>query len=205
MNWPLHWVGWHRVSLPELDPSGNRDSPATVKRLLYFFIQLCLLRVGPQDLPAAWVLLWLLLPINLLVGILLIGDSLGGLDKAFAAALIDLLVMLGWTSLLLNFKRHRERFVQTLTSLLGVGILIGCLALPLQLSLADVTGAGDLDFATQLLSMLLLFVMVWSILVSGHVYRHALDVSLGLGMGLALSYSVIITLVIGLIFPASGG
>jgi hypothetical protein len=176
-----------------------------VKRLLLFFIELCLLRAAPQDLPGVWVLFWLLLPVSLLLGMLLIGSSLGGLDRAFFAALIDLGVMLSWTGLLLGFKRHGERFLQTVTGLLGIGIVLGLLVLPLQLALADIPADAELGLITQLASVLLLFAMVWSMVVSGHVYRHALDVSLGLGMGLALSYSVITTLVIGLIFPATGG
>ncbi len=176
-----------------------------MKRLLQFFIELCLLRATPQDLPGAWLLVGLLLPINLLVGMLLIGDGLGGLDRAFVAAVVDLLVMSAWTRMLLVFKKHSGRFLQTLTALLGIGTVLGLIALPMQLALGDVSVGADAGVLTQLLSLLLLFVMVWSIVVAGHVYRHALEVTLGLGMGLALSYSVITTLIIGVIFPEGSG
>jgi hypothetical protein len=178
-----------------------------MKQLLQFFVDLCLLRTGPQELPASALLFWLLLPINLALGMLLIGDSLDGLDRAFFAAMVDLFVMLGWTGMLLVFKRHQGRFLQTVTAMLGMGVLLGSLALPLQIALGSGAAGADADagFVEQFLSMLLLFVMVWSMVVTGHVYRHALDVSLGLGMGLALSYSVVTTLLIGMLFPLAGG
>lgn len=176
-----------------------------MKPLLRFFVELCLLRAGPQDLPAAWPLFWLLMPVNLLIGMLLIGAGLGGLDKAFFAAMVDALVLLGWLQLLLVFKRHPARFLQSATALLGSGALLGLLALPLQLSLGDGGNAEGLDLVSQTLSLLVLFLMVWSMVVTANVLRHALEVGFGLAMGLSLCYAVLTTLLVGLLFPAGGG
>jgi hypothetical protein len=177
----------------------------TVKRLLQFFVELCLLRAGPQDLPASWLLFWLLLPLNLLLGLLLIGDTLGGLDKAFLGALVDLLVMLGWLELLLVFKRHPRRFLQSATALLGSGVLLGLVTLPLQLALGDRGGTGELELLTQTLSLLVLFLMLWSMVVTANVLRHALEVGFSLAMGLSLCYAVLTTLLVAVLLPAGGG
>ncbi len=173
-----------------------------MKRLLNYFVDLCLLRAAPQDLPAAWLLFWLMLPVNLAVGILLIGNNFGGPDKAFLAALVDIAVMLSWVWLLLAFKRHSGRFLQSATALLGCGAVLGALALPLQVAVGD---GASLDVAGQIAALMLFFILIWSLVVTAHIFRHALETGMGLAMGLSLSYSLLTTLIIGLFFPQSGG
>ncbi|MBU0499133.1 MAG: hypothetical protein KJ558_15205 [Gammaproteobacteria bacterium] len=168
-----------------------------VKPLFSYFIDLCLLRAGPQDLPATGMLFWLLLPLSLTVSALLVSVDVGGLDRGFVAALLDLVLMLSWVWLLLSFKRHGPRFLQTSTAMLGCGALLGTLGLPLQMAAAT----GGIHLA----ALGLFFVLFWSLVVIAHILRHALEVGMGLAMGLALTYSVIISLVINFFFPGTGG
>ena len=51
---------------------GGRRPGSRMKALLNYFVRLCLLRAGPQDLPASGVLFWLALGANLLAGVLLL-------------------------------------------------------------------------------------------------------------------------------------
>jgi len=168
-----------------------------VKRLFSYFINLCLLRAGPQDLPGVWLLFWLLLPLSLTVSTLLVRSDVGGLDKGFVAALLDLVLMLSWVWLLLSFKGRPARFLQTTTALLGCGALLGTLGLPLQMAAA---GGG-----APLAALSLFFVLVWSVVVVAHILRNALEVGMGLAMGLALTYSILISFVINFFFPKIGG
>ena len=168
-----------------------------MKRLFSTFINLCLLRAGPQDLPAAWLLFWLILPLSLMISALLVSADVGGLDKGFVAALLDLILMLSWIGLLLSFKHRSSRFLQTSTALLGCGTLLGALGLPLQM--AAVSGGAPLA------ALSLILILVWSVVVVAHILRHALEVGLGLAMGLAFTYSILISLVINFFFPRIGG
>lgn len=172
-----------------------------MKKLLRFFIDLCLLRASPEALPSSWWLLWLLLPLQLLVNMALVGDSLGGLDKAFLASGLDVAVLLGWLWMGLRFMNHPERLQQAASALLGCGVLLGLLLLPIQWALGL-----ELEQAPEpgmgLLAVLLIALTIWSALVNGSIFRHALGVRLGLGVALALTATVLSTLVIGALFPS---
>lgn len=168
-----------------------------MKALFDYFLALCRLRAGPQDLPAAWPLFWLILPLNLLAGALLIAPDVGGPDRGFLAALLDLMVILSWVWLLLAFMGRQARYLQTATALLGSNAVLATSALPLQWM--------AVNGAPAVAEVLLFVVMAWSLVVIAHILRHALEVGLGLAMGLALTYSVVTSLIINLFFPVSGG
>ena len=145
-------------------------------------------------------LLWLVLPLNLVVGVLLIGNDFGGPDKALFAALLDIVISLLWIWLLLAFKHHPGRFLQSATALLGSGVLVGLLALPLQMMAGDGTEPG---LPAHLAGVALFFVLLWSLMVVAHILRHALEVRMGLAMGLALTYSILTTVIVRSLFPES--
>jgi hypothetical protein len=169
-----------------------------VKRLLNFFVDLCLLRVPPQRLPASKVLFWLMLPLNLVVGIIMIGDRFGGLDRAFVAALLDLLLIMLWLWGLLAFKHHVGRFLQSATAVMGTGVLLGLFVLPLQVAVGDGTTGGAV---AEVAGVFLFLAVIWSQVVTAHILRHALDIGMGLALGLSMTYTIVITLLLGILFP----
>ena len=81
--------------------------------LFRFFVELALLRRGPQDLPASPVLLALLAGLNVVVGAANGTDLFGGARAAFGANLLDLLLSMLLLFALLQFKGHLARWQQT--------------------------------------------------------------------------------------------
>ena len=63
---------------------------------------------------------------------------------------------------------------------MGVGVLMSLLALPL------LTSGGELQEGAVLL---LLGLMIWSVVVMGHILRHTFDLTMGQGVALAALYS----------------
>ena len=173
-----------------------------MNRLFRYFIALCLLRVGPQDLPASPFLFRLALALNLLVGVVLIGDNFGGPVRALFAASLDIALLLMWIyALLAVFGTGTQRFVQSATALLGGGALTGLLALPLEAM------NGAVDAGTMLGTLVggtLLFVMLWSMVVVAHILRHALEIRMGSAIWMTLVYSVVTTIFIYSLFHVSG-
>ncbi|WP_045223494.1 hypothetical protein [Methyloterricola oryzae] len=159
--------------------------------LIQLFIDICLFRRGPQDVPASQLLLGLAVLVYLTVGVVLLG--LEGMSmEAVLQALVELLILLGFVWGNLKFLRLQKRFVQTAIAMLGADALISSLAIPPVAWMAYSAGARGAY-------LLLLLLMLWHLAVVAHILRHALSRPLGVGIGLAVvyvvaSYQVMLTL-----------
>jgi len=158
-----------------------------LQALIYFFVELCLLRKGPQELPASSALLGLALGADLAVGVV-IGLAAGvsaGIGLTRGAVEIALMLMLLY--LALHFTRRLPRFTQTATALLGAGALIG-LAAALPVAMLP---AGEAEPPSALAVLLFLGLIAWSVLVAGHILRHTFGLTLGQGAVIALAFDLL--------------
>ncbi|MBK5967669.1 MULTISPECIES: hypothetical protein [Thiorhodovibrio] len=162
--------------------------------IVHFFVDICLLRRAPQDLPASQLVLGLVIGASLLGSMLLamtagemalIGLLQGALDTGF------LLVLLYG---ILRLVDKPTRFLQTGTALIGADTLIGLFALfPLSL-------AGSVDETSPvrvLAAMVFLMLVVWGVTATAHILRHAFEIRLSQGVFLAIAYDVLSFMVIG--------
>ena len=115
---------------------------------------------------------------------------------------LDTLVMVlfAWTLLLLMKKS--ARLVQTLTALAGTGTVLGVVGLPLILQAAR-TQTEDGPAGILVLAWLLM--LVWSIAVQAHIFRHALSTGYGTGLLLAGLHTVLIVTLVETLFPRVAG
>lgn len=163
-------------------------------KLLNFFVDLCLLRRAPQDLPASQSLLAVVLVANALAGVVLGIQTWAGAGVALAATALDIGVLLGLLRVALQVRGVTPRFTQSATALLGAGTLFTLLAMPLQplLDTPEEIEAG---------ALLYLLLLIWVQLVYGHVLRHALNLNLVSGVALSLVYTFTSAVLIELLFP----
>ncbi len=169
--------------------------------LVRFFWQLCLLRRGPQDLPASLPLLAWLALLNVLIGTTGTLSHFGGASRAFAASVLDTLIVAGLVYATLAFAGHRPRLVQVLTAVYGIGVLFGAAFLPVQLLAGNAEALGLLVLAN-------LVALAWIHVALGHVLRHALELDLWAGIAIAIGYTVIGVIVVNTYLPpvvGSGG
>ncbi len=155
--------------------------------LFHLFLDICLFRKGPQDVPASGALLWLCLIGYGLSGLAVL---LAGFEPALALleTVVEIILLAGLCYGLLSLAHHRARFVQTLTTLAGTGALLTVMAFPLVIWI----GQENARHEQGMLSTLLFFGLVgWSLAVTAHVLRHALSVSRTLGILYATGYFVI--------------
>ncbi len=157
-------------------------------KLLKLFIDFCLLRAKPYDVPASRSLLALTLIVYAVMSVALASVQLS-LGKALLYALADIMVLALVTHTLLLLRRLPARLMQTLTALAGTGALFELLALPL----ARATEPSPLLFG----------LMIWSIAVSAHILRYALSVSFARGMLASVGYVVVNLIVMSALFPAT--
>jgi hypothetical protein len=152
-------------------------------KLLRTFFEIAVWRKGPQDLPASRALACASLIAY--IAIEFVGVQFFDLDLTAAVIFIgvDVLMLSAWLWLVLAFFGRRQRFVQTITATLGVGVLILLLdifmrALQLRLGVGDAFSGNWLFIRFMIIA-----------LVMGRIFMHALD--RGLVTGMALTVAII--------------
>jgi hypothetical protein len=165
-----------------------------------FFVELCVLRRAPQDLPASSALFATVVGASILVGLMV--GLLAGL--AFGVSLIQTIVEIALTLLALllalRLTRRGARFLQAATALLGSGAVIGVVAM-LPLSLNPMASEESELAAFGALLLFLLF--VWSVVVSGHILRHTLQITLGQGAAISVAFKIGLVLLVGSLFATA--
>lgn len=165
--------------------------------LLNVFVDLCLLRRGPQDLPASWGLLILVLALDVGAGVLLGRMVWDSVLPAIGATALDIAVLLLLLYAALRVRVVLPRFAQSATALLGTSALFTLLAMPLQ-PLLDVPNGADPDAVGALIYLLY---VAWVQVVYGHILRHTLNLQLSAGIAVALAYTLTSAVVVELLFP----
>ena len=162
--------------------------------LLMIFVRISLLRQRPDELPASSFLFAVLLILNLLVGaasFLIEFDAL----QAMLRSLLDSAISLGFIYLLLLAVNKRARSLQTMVAVLGVGTLLSILSLPLLLALPAPRSAVGLA------GIILYALFFWHITILGHIFRHALSVSIPAGLIISFAYVITVLSVFYSVFP----
>jgi hypothetical protein len=154
-----------------------------ILRFLQSFLDIALWRKGPQDLPASPLLATLVLVAYMATGLLRMRMFALDIQTAVLFICIDAMMLGAWLWLVLAFFGRRQRFVQTLTATLGVGLLV--LLLDVTLRAAQlVFGLGE----SLSLNWLMLRFLITA-LVLGRIFMLALD--RGLITGIALTVAII--------------
>ena len=137
------------------------------------FVSICLLRLGPQDLPASRLLLAMAILSYTACTALAHTTLLAPVD-AMLGGIVDALLLGGLTLSLLGIHRRWGRAVQTLTALAGAGTVTTMVAIPFLGWRVNVLRSGD---PAGIEMVFIAFVVIWNLAVIAHVLRHALSTS----------------------------
>jgi len=157
---------------------------SSVQTVLVNLARLLYLRGGPQHLPISRALAFFLLAVyvaqNLLTGQQL-ADAYAA-EKSLVAIALQIVILTG----LLRWRNYQARFVQTLSALVGVGIVFNSITWA-------VLTQSDPNLSQPGLALAWFGVFLWSLFVDANIYRHSLSVTLAVGMlitvlMLAMSY-----------------
>jgi hypothetical protein len=158
-------------------------------RLAKAFWDLALWRISPAQLPASrFLLLLVTLAVALVevVGALLPGAATDSLATRVASGVaLGVAVPLLWAWAILALMQRRQRFLQTASALLGVGVLAELLLYPLG-SLLDLLGT-DNPVAIPI-GLLSLGGLVWYLLACANIWKAALESGLSLGIAISVGY-----------------
>ena len=168
-----------------------------MRALFDLFLDICLLRKGPQDLPASWFLLKATVMVYALTSLLAQLMSTEPL-LALLQALLDVSLLVGLTYVVLQLLGHQVRFTQTLTALAGAGALMDVIILPVVMWVQrDVASGTQSDLPVLLFPAW----QIWRVAVVTHVLRHALSTSMELALLYTLGYLAILITLASLLFP----
>jgi peptidoglycan/LPS O-acetylase OafA/YrhL len=140
-------------------------------------LELLRLRSGPQDLPAAVGLAFILALAYALQG--MATDRLLEGAEAAPRSLLAIAVQLGGIAALLRARRQSGRIPQTISALAGTGLVFGLLAHVLLTQVQP--GPPQAGLATAYLGL-----FIWSLAVDAHIYRHALSIKMSGGVLVAV-------------------
>jgi hypothetical protein len=171
------------------------------------FIDIALHRKGPQDVPAAGALVGLALLAYLLTGSLVLWTSTPEPRVVIAQLATDLVILLLVCGGLLAARGRLSRAPQTLAALFGTGALLSAAALPFVWTMTrvlDESGAvPGMEVAALLSTIMLFLLLLASLLVTGHILRHALDWSYAAGVLTAVVYFAASVMVFRRLFPVA--
>ena len=148
-------------------------------------------------MPVSSALLWATAIAYVLINVCLAGAfmSPGG---AIGSAILTTLVLAGVTRLVLWVRELDARMVQTLTALLGTGIVFGFLLVPLIWVLFSYENPAQ---RPMVISLIVPVLFIWNLGVVAHILRHAMNVPFIVGIGIAILYFYIIDSVSRAFFP----
>lgn len=170
-------------------PAAKGDA---MQPLIRLFIDIALHRKGPQDVPAAGAVLGLALLAYLAVGALTLWPSASGVPVVIGQLALDLVLTVTIVGGLLAVTGRAGRIRQTLAAQFGTGALLSAIALPFvwvaARALADGASAPGAELPALLSTLMMFVLLLASLLVTGHILRHALDWSYAAGVLTAVVY-----------------
>ena len=172
-----------------------------MRELVHAFVDITLLRRGPEHLPPSVFLLQATLLAYLLTSAAAATVSpLSGVSAVLDVS-VDVGFTIAWFWLLLLLYGRRHRFVQTLTALLGTQALLTALSLPILAWNSDTPPGAD---SAGLARLAIGSVFFWALGVIGHILSRALELPYVGGLLIAVAYAVAQISIFSALTSASG-
>jgi hypothetical protein len=151
-------------------------------KLLQTFVDIALWRKGPQDLPASRFLAILVLAAYIVASFIQVRLLDLHLRSAVVIIAVDVTMVVAWVWAVLAFFERRQRFIQTFTAMLGVGVLLALLDIAVRAIQLATSGPAD-NLPDLWLGLRFLAIA----LIMGRILMHALDRGLLTGMALTVA------------------
>jgi hypothetical protein len=160
-------------------------------------VLLLFLKAAPQDLPYSSRLLVRIIFLYVGSG-LVITSGVAEPALALGRVVLSLAVISVFSYVLLAALNMKARYLQTVTALLGTGIIFNLLAWPV-LSFGNIEQASAI--AVQLLSLAVIALISWEVLVTAHIFRNALDTKMTQAVLLSMALFLVTLTLSQLVFP----
>jgi len=157
------------------------------------------LKAGPQHLPYSISLLSIMILLYITTGVLVLTTSME-FSQALANMMLYTAVLYAFSFFCLSLLNYRNRLVQMVTALAGIGVVYHLLVWPLFIRINSVQ-AQEQDVTIAALLMLLL--ISWQVLVFASVFRQTMQMSMGRSLALSFGYLFLSMAAAEIFFPGS--
>ncbi|PCJ33334.1 MAG: hypothetical protein COA90_00405 [Gammaproteobacteria bacterium] len=158
------------------------------------YIDVCLFKAGPADMPASNRVLLMTLLSYVLINII-VSQTEYSLNASLFTSIADLLFMLLTVTLLLKLRAKQSRLNQTLSALAGSSCCMAIVSLP---AVIWFSGIAEAEQASSYAMIFLVGFMFWSLMVMSHIFRQALEVKAGVATAITVVYVTLSLLVFGI-------
>ncbi len=151
-----------------------------VLALLRTWFDIIRLRKGPDAVPRSPVVFALAVGLWLGIGITLVLMLEDFDTKDFFVGVLTSVIVLLCYAAILDFFGKSERTIQTLSAIIGCGVLLTTAIAAAYIFLTPIVGARSTGYIIDL-------IFLWSVPVEGHIISRAIDRHILLGLALALA------------------
>ena len=169
-----------------------------MKELIRLFMQIALLRQGPQDVPASPLLLAFTVAGYFAVNFI-VSSVLPPFPGPWVAHLcVDVVFMIVWYALLMKVVRRPERFLQTTTAIYGFQAVLS----PLLVASVWLTRRFAQDSVWQFpVTLMSLALLIWIVAANSHIVKTALEWSMPPSVALVILQTLAGNLLVLALFP----
>jgi len=161
---------------------------------LQLLFRILLLNKGPQDFPHSTLFMQLCIAVYFISGLPSIMMRVG-FEKAVLAMLLDIAVLMVFVYFCLQAFSKSERYVQSITALMSVGIFFQIVMFPLLSQIGAETKPGE-----TVLSLILVFA-IWMFSVFTYIFKESFSIRLPAAIVLMICYGFISQLLSVFLFP----
>ncbi len=169
-----------------------------MREVIRLFVQIALLRRGPQDLPASMLLL-VLTVIGYTVVNVVVSTLLPPASAWNAQLLVDVLFTLAWYIGVLRLLGRPERTVQTVTAVFGLQAVVSPLLIASEWLMRRFGQDSDWQLPIAASGLVL---VIWLIAALSHVVKAALEWSTAASVALVILQIAAAQLLLIAVFPA---
>ncbi|MBT5231257.1 MAG: hypothetical protein HOM11_13380 [Methylococcales bacterium] len=146
--------------------------------LVKLFWQICLLQKGPQDVPSSPFFFQLMMIVYVVVSFLFLIIIGGSVSYSLIYAVGEIALLYVCVRSLLAVVGFGYRYQQTLVAVLGTSLLLSSMVV-IAFVWLDNSVPEDKPEALRMIQGV---ISLWSFVVTGHIYRHALQTILFVGI-----------------------
>ncbi len=159
----------------------------TLHLLLKTFVDILLLRKGPDSLPKSWLVFYVALLVSIFVSIITDEIVTNGVDPKHDIALLLIIVNASFYFLVIQVAGYPSRYLQSLPAIFGVDAIITIIYL---------CGFGAIRlFADDTTTLSFVWLITgWSVAVEGHIISRAIERPWAIGIAIAVASYILLLL-----------
>ncbi len=160
---------------------------------LSIYFKIAFLKASPEQLPFNINCVFKAFLIYCAINLFLL-DTHASFNNVLMQIFIELSLLTLFVYLGLKIKRTPERFFQTLSALVGIGMVISLISAPIFYLFIPQFLAGE-EVSQSAINITLLLI-VWNLLIISHIFKRSFDISTFMAAALSFNYLILFEVIV---------